>query len=138
MLRDSASMTSSAGEGVLYSVGVHGRGEEHGLSTFILTASDNGATLDVRQGDEIVVQLPDNPTTGFRWAIDATRNDLLHFRDAAFAPTSSPGVGSGGIRSFTFVAMAVGTVCLRFKLWREWEGDASIIDRFAVTIRIAR
>jgi inhibitor of cysteine peptidase len=138
MLRDFASMTSSAGEGVRYSVGAHGCGEEHGLSTFILTAGDNGATLDVRQGDEIVIQLPDNPTTGFRWAIDATRNDILQFRDAAFAPASSSGVGSGGIRAFTFIATAVGTVCLRLKLWREWEGDASIIDRFAVTIHIAR
>jgi hypothetical protein len=29
----------------------------------------------------------------------------------------------------------VGTAQLRFKHWRPWEGDVSILDRFTVTVQ---
>jgi hypothetical protein len=38
----------------------------------------------------------------------------------------------------SFRAVATGNVELRLKLWRQWEGDKSIVDRFAATVRVVR
>src|SRR5260370_24543853 len=40
------------------------------MSTITLTQADKGKSITVHTGEEIVIMLPENPTTGYRWAID--------------------------------------------------------------------
>ena len=46
------------------------------------------------------------------------------------------GIGGGGTRSFTLKAEHPGIMQVRLKLWRDWEGESSIVERFTVTIRV--
>ena len=40
------------------------------MAAVSLTKANNGQSIEVRQGDEIILRLPENPTTGYGWHID--------------------------------------------------------------------
>jgi len=100
-----------------------------------LTDGDNGGSLDLHVGDTLLLRLPENATTGYRWSFDGLDTTILSARDGEYA-RSSDAVGSGGDRTWTLTPNAAGTTTLRLKLWREWEGDSSIKKRFEVTLAI--
>jgi inhibitor of cysteine peptidase len=101
-----------------------------------LMRADDDTTIDVHAGDTIVVRLPENPTTGFTWAIDKVRDNVIRLRSSEYSPASGAGVGGGGVRSLVFEAISAGTVRLQLKHRREWDADQPITDRFAATIRV--
>lgn len=103
-----------------------------------LTRTDGGSRIEVRVGDVVVVRLPENPSTGFVWSSETAGGDALEPVRSEYLPAADASVGGGGQRSLSFRAVATGTVELRLKLWREWEGDKSIVDRFAATVRVVR
>jgi inhibitor of cysteine peptidase len=107
------------------------------MSSLVLTEKDKGKAITVHQGDQIVINLQENPTTGYRWAVDKIDNAIIPDQ-VGYTQSPSGSIGSGGRRSFAFEAKGLGTAHLQLKLWREWEGDASIIDRFDVTIQIQK
>lgn len=101
-----------------------------------LTDQDNGRHLAVHVGDLFEIRLPENATTGYRWAPDSHDTRLLAPVEAT---ASYPGaaLGSGGEAIFRFRVVGVGSGTLALKYWRHWEGAGSIIQRFAVTIDAA-
>ena len=106
------------------------------MSNITLTEADKGKTIDVQQGTEVLIRLNENPTTGYRWAIDQSDDTVLPLQGSNFASSPSAAVGAGGTRLFTFTANQPGTVHLQLKRWREWQGDSSIIERYDVTIQV--
>ena len=106
------------------------------MSNITLTEADKGKTIAVQQGTEILIRLNENPTTGYRWAIDQSDDTVLPLQSSNFSSSPSAAVGAGGARLFTFTAKQPGTVHLQFKRWREWLGDSSIIERYDVTIQV--
>lgn len=105
------------------------------MNTIALSMADTGRSVAVRPGDRMVVTLEENPTTGFRWAVDANNDAVLApSGDEYVAQGQAP--GSGGARRLTFAAASAGQSALRLKHLRSWEGDASIIARFAVTVTV--
>lgn len=108
---------------------------ENGVVT--LTRADHNRTAELRVGERLEVRLPENPTTGFSWAVDENNRRLLTLEDTAYAPPDEAGfVGARGQRTFRFTARQPGEVALKLKYWRVWEGDGSVAERFAVTVRI--
>jgi len=103
-----------------------------------LTRADGGSSVQMKVGDVVAVRLAENPSTGFVWSTDSTGGDALQLVDSEYLPAADGRVGGPGERSLSFRAVAAGNVELRLKLWREWEGDKSIVDRFAATVRIVR
>ena len=101
----------------------------------VLTAADSGKTLEVSSGDTLSIQLPENPTTGYRWAIQTSDDLSLKLQSSEFS-SQSAGVGAGGQRHFTFQATSSGTAHLQLKEWRQWEGDRSILNRFELTVQV--
>jgi inhibitor of cysteine peptidase len=102
-----------------------------------LTRADAGGRIELRVGEVVVVRLPENASTGFVWSRE-NASDALRLVGSEYLPAGDGRVGSGGQRSLSFQAVATGTAQLRLKLWREWEGDKSIVDRFAVTVQVVR
>lgn len=101
-----------------------------------LTQGDDGKRFEVRAGSPIVVALPENPTTGYRWAVDQSDDRLLTLRDSDYSLPMGGGIGGSGTRRFTFETSGTGTARLKLKLWREWEGDSSVSSRFSITIEV--
>lgn len=106
------------------------------MPNLTLTQANTGKTYKVNPGDVIVIQLKENPTTGYRWAIDKSDDAILAFQSSDFAVTPGAGIGGGGTRTFTFKADKPGTVHLELKQWRSWVGDSSIIGHYDVTIQV--
>ena len=105
------------------------------MTTKILTPSDSGTTIAARPGDEILLRLPENPTTGYRWQVDRASEHLVSIADA-YQPDVPARIGSGGVREFQIRAEASGTVHLELTHRQAWEGEASVTERFTVTIEI--
>src|SRR5262245_60862665 len=61
----------------------------------VLTDTDNGRTIDLRVGDDALLRLPENATTGYRWAVDAANESLVEIKEGRYFPASDA-VGSGG------------------------------------------
>jgi inhibitor of cysteine peptidase len=108
------------------------------MATIEVTAADDGSTIQASPGDEIVVVLAENATTGYRWHLDETEGVLRlvsdGYRQGAETGDAEPVFGRGGLRQFRLEVMGSGTTTLSLKHWREWEGDSSAIDRVTAVI----
>ncbi|HLZ60111.1 MAG TPA: protease inhibitor I42 family protein [Ktedonosporobacter sp.] len=107
-----------------------------GSNQTTLTSADQGKTVTVHTGDKIIIQLGENPSTGYTWAVASSDEQILKLQDSAYTATPPVQPGSGGTRTFTFVAQKSGTVPLQLKYWRSFEGDRSIVRRFEATIQV--
>ncbi|MBI4818496.1 MAG: protease inhibitor I42 family protein [Deltaproteobacteria bacterium] len=59
---------------------------------------DNGKTIDVTKGENVVVKLPANATTGYKWQVSSTDKTLGHpVSNEYIGPGSSGPVGGGGV-----------------------------------------
>jgi inhibitor of cysteine peptidase len=100
-----------------------------------LTENDNGRSVELRAGDTVRIGLPENATTGFRWAIDRYDEGLVEPVESE--PHYAAGaVGSGGTSTFTFRGKKGGSGEIVLKHWRHWEGDASVTSRFRVRVSV--
>jgi len=100
-----------------------------------LVQSDDGRTVDIRQGETVRVTLQENATTGYRWAIDRLDEEFI----AALATEpryTASAVGSGGEVAFVFQGKKIGTGEIVLKHWRHWEGDSSVIARFRIRLHV--
>jgi inhibitor of cysteine peptidase len=105
------------------------------MSAVVLGPGDHGSTVEARAGDEFIVRLPENASTGYRWALDAlpdwlrVTGDQLDLDD----PTTA---GAGGTRVLTIAVDAAGEAELTLRKRRSWESDAvPEVDRFSATVR---
>ena len=101
-----------------------------------LTDKDNNRTIDLHVGEAFDVSLPENASTGYRWAIDHYDQGLVQelSSDSSY-PAQRP--GAAGTRLFAFQAKKPGTGEIALKNWRSWEGDSSVASRFRVGLRVA-
>ena len=104
--------------------------------SLILTRADNNRTAELRIGERLIARLPENPSTGYTWAIDETDRQLLTLDGTDYTPAEIGSIGARGQRTFTFTARQPGEVVLQFKYWRFWEGDVSVTERYVVNLRI--
>ena len=110
--------------------------ESKTVSQLTITEIDQGKTFRVRSGDVIVINLAENPTTGYRWEINTIDSNIIELQNSEFSPPKNTILGSGGERIYTFKTKATGIARLQFKEWRPWEGDRSIVKQFSVTLQI--
>jgi len=100
------------------------------LAWFEVSPADNRKSFVLTVGDELIVALPENPTTGYRWELDSPGAPLRLERDE-FAAGGAP--GAGGTRRLTFRASTEGRAHLTLKLRREWEKTQPPTEQFSVT-----
>lgn len=101
-----------------------------------MTETNNGQTIELCVGDTVLIRLPETPTSGFRWELEPVPG--LTLVSSAFQPPADTTIGGSGHRIFEMRMLRIGECRFQAKLWREWEGDASIRRRFQLTLRAAR
>src|SRR5215212_5363774 len=98
-----------------------GRGAE--MTEVTIGASQSGGSVRVSVGGEIVVSLDENPTTGYRWAVESSGEPVLAPIGSNYEPSAGGGMGGGGQHAFRFRAVAAGQARLRLVLRQEWQPD---------------
>ena len=102
-----------------------------------LTQGDNGKTIELAVGEKLVIRLAENPTTGYRWAVEPGGEGFFDPPGSEFVQTPDAKIGEGGIRVFSFEAIKPGKSSLAIKHWRAWQGESSVTARFRVDILIS-
>ena len=101
----------------------------------VVTPTDDGRTIDLPALGTIEVRLPEFPQSLYQWTPYPIERHLLSMTAQRFYANRSK-ADAGGNRVFEFQAGNVGSTTLRFKLFRAWEGDKSIIEKFEVTVNV--
>ncbi len=101
--------------------------------TLTVTVADNGSTVQVGAGGDLLLELRGNPSTGYRWQVSANDDSILLPVAAWFVPDSDL-LGSPGLEKFSFHVMAPGTASLRLVYSRPWETDTPPVQTFTVTV----
>jgi predicted secreted protein len=102
------------------------------VSELALGVDDRGREVSVHAGDRIVLRLPENPTTGYRWAgeipgfLRVARDENEH----GVAP------GSAGYRVMELVATGPGRAELALACARAWAPESPNVERFSVTVEV--
>jgi inhibitor of cysteine peptidase len=103
----------------------------------MISISSDGAdrAVNVPAGEEISVTLPENPTTGYRWVVEAVTGDLA-LVSADFSPPKEVKPGAGGHRTIHLRAGARGHGELRLRYERAWEGASDGARRCLLTFTV--
>jgi inhibitor of cysteine peptidase len=95
---------------------------------------ENGATVKVSPADRIVVHLPENATTGYRWSLSPLPGGIeMESDDVLLA--ERPAAGAGALRVMVFRGRRPGRAKIVLLLARPWERQ-SPVDRFFVNVSI--
>jgi inhibitor of cysteine peptidase len=105
------------------------------MSEIVIVQSDQASKFEAHPGDSILIRVPENPTTGYRWELDVADDQIMALQDSDYSGASKASIG-GGTRTFSLKARRQGTVRVRLRLRRGWESEETAIDDFEVTIRV--
>lgn len=94
--------------------------------------------LELDVGQVLVITLPSNPTTGFRWMIrkDASAVLAAMGNEVYTNPEEAGMVGSGGKSSWRFKAFQSGQDALLMQYQRPWEQGIAPAKTFACEISV--
>jgi inhibitor of cysteine peptidase len=86
----------------------------------------DGARVTLAPGQDLIVTLESNPTSGFRWSLTRAADPVLTVvgePTSATRPADGRPGGAGGVTTFRFRAAAAGTASLAFAYRRPAEAN---------------
>lgn len=104
------------------------------------TEEDAGSTVAMNRGDDLLIVLKANPTTGHQWEITAADSTILRHTETAYKPDPVPAnIAGGGGKSFIrFEAKAIGRTDVKLIYHRPFETDVPPVRTFELSIVVAR
>lgn len=117
-----------------------------------LGAEDHGRAVQLREGEELVISLEANPSTGYAWQVDqgplaAQSQSILVQTGEAFETPQAQGstdvepsakmplmLGAPEIQILRFQAAQAGQTTLRLVYRRPWEEDVAPAEEFSVSV----
>ena len=105
----------------------------------MISPESNGRTIELRTDQELLVRLPGNPATGYRWSLAAAPAAVLKLEGLPALEQNSAGVGVGGpvVEIWRFTTAHTGQQVLVFDYRLPWDTDAppALQLSFTVTVR---
>ena len=83
----------------------------------------NGSTIETTVGQDIVIALESNPTTGYTWRVSGrVDQSIVGLISSDYEPSASTtALGVSGHQRWTFRAVGRGTTTIRLDYARPWE-----------------
>ena len=98
---------------------------------------DSGGTFFLSIGQQLVVTLASNPTTGYSWSYQSSSSGVLRDGPSEYVPTQPVLPGSGGTERFVFTGADAGRTRLRFEYRRAWETGVPPAQVVEYTVAVA-
>ncbi len=98
-----------------------------------LDAGDDGTVVEVEVGQEVVVRLEGNATTGYAWQVTAVDSAVLSLTGDPDYESSSDAAGAGGTYTFHFDALAAGETEVVLQYFPTWEEPSATAGSFTFT-----
>lgn len=118
----------------LYACGPDGATDTH--AAVVLTANDTGTNLTLYKGQILKVSLWGNSSTGYLWEVVAGAGPILEQQGGPQFVPDSNAVGSGGMYTFTFKAIALGNATLQLIYHQPWQTAVPPLQTFETTITV--
>jgi inhibitor of cysteine peptidase len=106
--------------------------------TVVKTYDDAGQEIDIDVGQEFIIALGSNPTTGYSWqaSYDETMLELVGGEPTYEADeTDENVVGAGGVEYFRFLTLKAGETEITMTYERPWE-DGETVETKVFTVNI--
>jgi inhibitor of cysteine peptidase len=102
-----------------------------------LSQADSGGKFQLQPGQTLVIALEENPTTGYRWQIAASEENILKLisRNYEQAKTEPGKLGVGGVATFNFEASGKGSLILKM-IYIRATADSDTARQFSAAIEI--
>jgi inhibitor of cysteine peptidase len=107
------------------------------MAEIVVGEGHNGGVISAKVGDHIVVQLPENPTTGFQWRAEPADLRVIELQSDQFAQAASGAIGSSGVRTLRYLASGAGDASMTLQLARPWEANAPR-SQFKIQVTVSR
>jgi inhibitor of cysteine peptidase len=102
-----------------------------------LVASNAGQNVRLFAGQELIIQLDGNPTTGYTWETkDLDTKMFAQVGEVQFTSSNPKLVGSGGTQTLTLKVLNAGTSTLTLIYHRPWEKNVQPLKTFTVTVTV--
>ena len=98
--------------------------------------SDDGKTFAVKKGQDVVVSLAGNATTGYQWSVLST-DKSFGYPEEKYVASNPNMIGGGGTSTFTWhtnTPFAVGHHTVKLQYKRSWETKANEPFTFSVDV----
>ena len=94
--------------------------------------------VQLHTGQNLILTLPSNPTTGYRWAIQDSAGGVLRAisPEVYSNPENSGLVGSAGISTWRFQAFSSGNGRLRLTSQQPWAPEVDPVETFDCAITV--
>lgn len=103
--------------------------------TIDITGHDTGREIEMHPGDVLSLQLPENPTSSYRWFLTEPLPDFLEELVDTFT-TGEQDIGGAGHRDMQITARAPGEYKLDLRLRHEWEPPDLDAQVFTVRVKV--
>jgi inhibitor of cysteine peptidase len=110
--------------------------KEQAMGEVTINETNRGKSIEVHLNNRVILQLPENPSTGYRWELEPLDANILKLQVDAYREPPSMALGAKGSRIFEFLSQSTGTVNLRLQLRRPWESESATLEIFEVTLQI--
>lgn len=102
--------------------------------------SDPNTPIDVKKGEDFVIALESNPSTGYLWElVEEPDSSILAFESMRYVqPVTEEGtVGAPGKELWRFDTLEAGSAKISFKYVRPWEKDAEPEKTAEFTVNVS-
>ena len=93
-----------------------------------------GDTITVKNGQEFVIALTANPSTGYTW--DAGPNDNVKYQSSKQVNASNGAIGAAGTQELTFKAVKTGSSTLELANARQFEGGVPPAQTTSFAVKV--
>jgi inhibitor of cysteine peptidase len=102
-----------------------------------ITTSDNGTKVNAFVGQELIITLDGNPSTGYTWETkDLDKTMFLQVGETNFTSSNPNLVGSGGTQTLTIRTLKTGTATLTLVYHRPGETGVAPAHTFSVVLLV--
>lgn len=107
-----------------------------GIEEVKISREDNGRDVELPGNKVLVISLPGNPATGYRWETRESESRLLREVGGWEWIPSSGLLGAPGTQVLRFVGLAEGETTLTLVYRRPWEKTEESVDAFSLHVRV--